>query len=237
MSLGTVMRLFILFFALFSELTYAADAVIHLGVHNFPPYFVMTSQENCGGSAVEQTRALLQTDDIKVKVICATPARIYKMLESGEVDLTINIKQTKALPKNISFIPTPYAQLSLVLLSHGAAVAREETPSIASIRGFDYHGQREILTDKGYSFIDLPDSISAVELFIKGRSSALITYEAPFNYYLQQQQLPFASQYQRQLLEHIDGFYVIANASKHKAYIQQRLQHHAETEQLSYFSK
>jgi len=230
------MRLIILFIALLANLATAAEPVIHLGVHNFPPYFVMTSQDQCEGSAVEQTRALLQTNDITVQVICATPARIYKMLQSGEVDLTINIKQTKALPDNISFIATPYARLSLVLLSHGAAVAREKTPSIASIRGFDYHGQRQILTDKGYQFIDLPDSISAVELFIKGRSSALITYEAPFNYYLQQNQLPFANNYQRQLLEHIDAFYVVANSSKLKAYIEQTLQHHADTAQLSYFA-
>ena len=230
------MRLLIILAILLSHKISAAESVIHIGVHNFPPYFVMSSPDQCEGSAVEQTRALLQTDRVQVKVICATAARIYKMLQSGEVDLTINIKQTKALPDNISFIATPYAQLSLVLLSHGAAIAREKAPSIASIRGFDYHGQRQVLTDKGYQFIDLPDSISAVELFIKGRSSALITYEAPFNYYLQQNQLPFANHYQRQLLEHIDAFYVVANSSKLKAYIEQTLQHHADTEQLSYFA-
>lgn len=214
----------------------ASGSEIRLGVHKFPPYFVMTDNENCGGEAVELTRNLLQTDSIKLTTVCATPARLYKMLQSGEVDLTINIKQTKALPDNVSFVATPYVQLSLVLLTHGAAVARDKAPTIAAIRGFDYHGQRQVLTDKGYTFIDMPDSISAVEMFIKARSSALLTYEAPFDHYLQQHNLPFAKHYQCQLLEHIDAFYVISEQSAHKSYINDKLTEHARREQLSYFA-
>ena len=211
-------------------------AEIRLGVHNFPPYFVMTDNNHCGGEAVELTRSLLQTDNIKVTTICATPARLYKLLQSGEVDLTINIKQTKALPDNVNFIAPPYVKLSLVLLTHGAAVAREKHPTIAAIRGFDYHGQRQILAEKGYTFVDLPDSISAVEMFIKARSSALLTYEAPFNHYLQQHSLPFARHYQRQLLEHIDSYYVVSDLSAHKSYINEKLTEYANREQLSYFA-
>ena len=210
---------------------------IRLGVHNFPPYFVMTDHDNCAGEAVALTRSLLQTDTIKLTTVCATPARLYKMLQSGEVDLTINIKHTQALPDNVSFIAPPYVQLSLILLTHGAAVAREKQPTIAAIRGFDYHGQRQVLTEKGYSFIDLPDSISAVEMFIKGRSSALLTYDAPFNHYLQQHNLPFEKHYQCQVLEHIDAFYVVSEQSTHKAYIDNKLTQHALDEQLSYFSR
>ncbi|GAB59317.1 transporter substrate-binding domain-containing protein [Rheinheimera nanhaiensis] len=217
--------------------TLASGSEIRLGVHNFPPYFVMSDNENCGGEAVELTRHLLQTDTIKLTTVCATPARLYKLLQSGEVDLTINIKQTKALPDNVSFVATPYVQLSLVLLTHGAAVARDKVPTIAAIRGFDYHGQRQVLTDKGYTFIDLPDSISAVEMFIKARSSALLTYEEPFNHYLHQHNLPFAKHYQCQLLEHIDAFYVISEQSLHKSYIHQQLSRYATQAQLSYFSR
>ena len=214
----------------------ALGGEIRLGVHNFPPYFVMDDNEHCGGEAVELSRNLLQNSGIKLTTVCATPARLYKMLQNGEVDLTINIKQTKALPDNVSFVATPYVQLSLVLLTHGAAVAREKHPTIAAIRGFDYHGQRQVLIDKGYSFIDLPESISAVEMFIKGRSSALLTYEAPFNYYLQQQGLPFEKHYQCQVLEHIDAFFVVSEQSAHKSYINDKLTEHARREQLSYFA-
>lgn len=230
------MRTLLCFILLFCTSASIADE-IRLGVHNFPPYFVMTDHDNCAGEAVELTRSILQSADITVTAVCATPARLYKLLQSGEVDLTINIKHTQALPDNVSFIAPPYVQLSLILLTHGAAVAREKQPTIAAIRGFDYHGQRQVLTGKGYSFIDLPDSISAVEMFIKGRSSALLTYEAPFNYYLQQHNLPFEKHYQCQVLEDIDAFYVVSEQSAHKAYIDNKLTQHALDEQLSYFSR
>lgn len=231
------MRILLLILLLLSDIAQAANTEIRLGVHNFPPYFVMTAPGNCEGDAVDLTRSILQSDTVTVRTVCATPARLYKMLQNGEVDLTINIKQTKALPADVSFVAPPYVQLSLVLLTHGAAVAREKQPTIAAIRGFDYHGQRQQLAAKGYSFIDLPDSISAVEMFVKGRSSALLTYEAPFNYYLQQQGLPFASHYQRRLLETIDAYYVLSALSEHKDYISSRLNRYADTEQLSYFAR
>ncbi|WP_027672215.1 substrate-binding periplasmic protein [Rheinheimera baltica] len=218
----------------YSEAVFSAE--LRFGVHNFPPYFVLNSPDDCSGEAVELTRRILESETVKVTAVCATPARLYKMLELGEVDATINIKHTKALPQNVSFVAPPYAQLSLVLLTHGAAVAREKRLTVAAIRGFDYHGQRQLLEEKGYSFIDLPDSISAVELFVKGRSSALLTYEAPFNYYLKQHGKPFATHYQRFALDAIDTYYVVSNLSPHKDYISNTLQRYALSKQLSYFS-
>lgn len=214
----------------------AHSADIRLGVHNFPPFFVQHADGSCGGEAVELTRHILQSANITVEVNCASPARIYKMLQRGEIDLTINIKHTKALADAVQFVEPPYGQLSLVLLTHGAAVARDKKPTIAAIRGFDYHGQRQQLTDKGYTFIDMADSIGAVELFVKGRTNALITYEAPFNYYLQQQNLTFATHYQRFVLENLDTHYVISNASKHSALLRQAFEHYAQQHQQSYFS-
>ena len=123
------MRIILLILFAVSALAQAAGNEIRLGVHNFPPYFVTSGSGHCGGEAVELTRSILQTEAITVRTVCATPARLYKMLQSGEVDLTINIKQTQALPADVSFVAPPYVQLSLVLLTHGAAVAREKQPT------------------------------------------------------------------------------------------------------------
>ena len=225
-------------FVLTALLLIACQAVaqnqIIMGLHHFPPYSLMEDSNNCGGEAVVLTRKLLQNDNIQLSTVCATPARLYKMLQNGEVDLTINIKHTKALPQDVSFVTPPYVQLSLLLLTHGAAVARETLPTIAAIRSFDYHGQRQVLTEQGYSFIDLPDSISAVDMFVKGRSSALLTYDAPFDYYLQQHNLPFAKHYKCQVLEQLDAYFVVSEQSAHKAYIHEKLSQYATREQLSY---
>jgi polar amino acid transport system substrate-binding protein len=199
----------------------------------------MTDNGVCFGEAVDLTREILETADIKVIAVCAPAARLYRMLGNGEIDLTINIKQTKALPANVSFIEPPYTQLSLVLLSHvTAAVALNsvEKPTIAAIRGFDYSGQRQRLSAQGYQFVDLPDSIDAVEMFIKGRSNALLTYEAPFNFFMTQRYLPIATIYDRQLLDTLNTYYAISNTSLHKTYIQQALTAYAASEQLRYFT-
>ena len=215
----------------------AVGGEIRLGVHNFPPYITTDANGHCIGEAIEITRNILQNDKIKVSTVCASAARLYKMLQNGEVDLTINIKHTKALPRNVSFVEPPYAQLTLILVTHGAAVAREEHKTIAAIRGFDYHGQRPLLSEQGYRFIDLPDSLSAVELFVKRRTSALLTYEGPFIHYLQQNELPFAKHYQKQVLGTIDTHYVISAMSPHQDYIEKSLNHYATTNKLKYFTR
>ncbi|MFT6990583.1 MAG: hypothetical protein ACJASL_002561, partial [Paraglaciecola sp.] len=51
--------------------------------------------------------------------------------------------------------------------------------TVAAIRGFSYHGFRTKLTTQGYDFFDLPTSISAIQLFLKKRSSHLISYRSP----------------------------------------------------------
>ena len=216
-----------------------AHVEIRMGLHNFPPYSVMTDNSVCGGEAVDLTREILETADIKVVAVCATAARLYKMLGTGEIDLTINIKQTKALPANVSFIEPPYTQLSLVLLSNATpsgALNSVEKPTIAAIRGFDYSGQRQRLSAQGYQFVDLPDSIDAIEMFIKGRSNALLTYEAPFNFFMAQRYLPLAAIYNRQLLDSINAYFAVSDLSLHKTYIQQALSAYAATEQLRYFT-
>lgn len=228
-----MMRMLLLLLMLMPQ---AHSAEVRLGVHNFPPFFIVNADGSCGGEAVEQTRLILQSANLSLEVICATPARLYKMLQRGDIDFTINIKHTLALGEDVQFVEPPYGQLSLVLLTHGAAVAREKRPTIAAIRGFDYHGQRQQLIEKGYTFVDMSDSIGAVDLFVKGRTNALITYEAPFNYYLQQQNLAFAPHYQRFVLENLDTHYVISNASSRSALLRQALEQYATEQQQSYFS-
>ncbi|MDX1677412.1 substrate-binding periplasmic protein [Arsukibacterium sp.] len=229
----------LLLFLLCCHFMTLANVEIRMGLHNFPPYSVMTDNDVCGGEAIDLTREILETADIKVVAVCATAARLYKMLGTGEIDLTINIKQTKALPANIRFIEPPYTQLSLVLLSNdtpAGALNSVEKPTIAAIRGFDYSGQRQRLSAQGYQFVDLPDSIDAIEMFIKGRSNALLTYEAPFTFFMAQRFLPVATTYNRQLLDSINTYYAVSEQSLHKTYIHQALSGYAAAKQLRYFT-
>ncbi|PKG93226.1 hypothetical protein CXF95_26965 [Paraglaciecola sp. MB-3u-78] len=55
----------------------------------------------------------------------------------------------------------------------------EFTRSVAAIRGFSYHGFRKRLMAQGYEFFELPNSISAIQLFKKKRTSDLFLIFPP----------------------------------------------------------
>lgn len=167
----------------------SASSKVTLGVLLFPPHSQIDELTGkCVGRIVTITQKILAEYNINVDVVCAPPIRIYRLLENAEVDFTINIKSTQALPKDIVFVDTPFSTLQLDLYSHKNALAMK---SIAAIRGFSYHGFRTKLLDEGYEFFDLPTSISAIQLFIKKRTSHLISYRAPVDYYIEEQQLNF----------------------------------------------
>jgi polar amino acid transport system substrate-binding protein len=134
----------------------------------------------CVGKAIDITRTILKTSGYQLKIICAPAARIYKMMEQGKVDFTINVKSTRQLQPHTTFIEPLFTVLNLQLYSY----AQKEPLTIAAIRGFDYLGHRQRLETKGYIFSDLATAEDAITMFIRGRTRALITYERPFNNYL-----------------------------------------------------
>ncbi|MFT6990584.1 MAG: polar amino acid transport system substrate-binding protein [Paraglaciecola sp.] len=67
------------------------------------------------GRFISITKKVLAEYDINVDVVCAPPVRIYRFLKSTDVDFTINIKSTQALPKDIVFVDTPFNTLNLDL--------------------------------------------------------------------------------------------------------------------------
>ena len=87
-----------------------------LGILVFPPHSILDEVSNeCVGRSVTITKKILAEYAINIDVVCAPPIRIYRLIENAKVDLTINIKSTKALPKNIVFVDTPFSTLSLDL--------------------------------------------------------------------------------------------------------------------------
>ena len=60
----------------------------------------------------------------------------------------------------------------------------QQPGSVAAIKGFDYNGLRVKLTELNYEFIDLPNTISAIQVFLKNKSDHLMAYSGPMDYYL-----------------------------------------------------
>jgi polar amino acid transport system substrate-binding protein len=206
--------------------------VLRMGIHNFPPDFVVSADGNsCGGPGLELTKRIFAAAQVTLEAVCVAPARMYLLLESGAVDFSINIKSTKALAVQHEFISPAYSQLQLVMYSHKASSTAPRDNSVALIRGFDYQGQRAALVQRGFVMIDLPDSISASELFLHQRSQHLLTYDGPFRAYVQAKDATLFSQYERQALSSIDTFYVLSGRSRHQQLMRQAImtygkQHH-----------
>jgi polar amino acid transport system substrate-binding protein len=213
-----------------------ANEVVTMGGHYFPPYIVSDeSGESCGGEAVDLTRLILAEVNIDMQLVCASPARIFKLLTSGEVDFTINIKSTLALSEGVVFVDPPYIQLKLMLYENSQVEQGEFVKAVAAIRGFDYHGFRQNLTERGYRFIDMPDSISAVKMFLAGRSSGLISYQAPYNYYLNTHKWLHHNNSSAVSLTSVDSHYVISAQSPMKERLRQALVKYASKHKLQYY--
>lgn len=151
------------------------------GVIVFPPLSViLPGSKECVGEAIDRTRHIIESSGHQFKFVCAPPARIYKMMELGQVDFTINVKSTKLLKPHTTFVEPLFTLLNLQMYEYEKDAAK----TISGIRGFDYLGFREKLIEEGYTFSDLSTPKDSVAMFFKGRTKALITYQRPISHYL-----------------------------------------------------
>jgi polar amino acid transport system substrate-binding protein len=193
---------------------------ITVGLSVLPPFSEMLSDNQCGGTYVDAVKQLIyESSPFDVSVVCAPPIRIYRMIEAGNVDLTINVKTTKRLIQHVTFHPMLFSNLSLVLYTH------ENRPekSIAAIRGFDYHGFRQKFTEEDYQFVDVPNGMDAVEIFLRERSASLLLYEGTFEWYLSKNNEVLIKNIIKSDLQLVPTYFAVSNRSEHKRAIEQWL--------------
>ena len=225
----------LMFLFLLLSISISAKEMVTLGTLVFPPHSRIDAQTNkCVGSFVTITRKILADYDIDVDVVCAPPIRIYRMLESADIDFTINIKSTKALPHDVVFVDTPFSILKLDLYQHKNALS---TKSVAAIRGFSYHGFRDKLMLEGYEFFDLPTSISAIQLFLKKRSSHLITYRSPAEFYIKNKNLDIKGSVSILPLVDVPTYFAISGNSPHLEKLKVAFNGYAAKNQISFFGQ
>ena len=154
------------------------------------------------------------------------------MIQSGEVDITINVKSTKALRDHADFVAIPYQRLTLALYQHQPYSSEK---IVSGIRGFDYHGERLNMVNLGFKFIDLPNTQSAVQVFVKKRSTHLISYRGPADYYLQQFEQKLTEQIRMTPLLEVDTHYAVGKKSRYSKKIIDALNDYAKRHDLKYF--
>lgn len=214
----------------------AEPVLLKMGVHNFPPDIVVNADGSCGGPGVLLSQRIFADAGMLVEPVCITPARIYRLLDRGEIDFSINIKSTRKLSREHMPVDPPYSKLQLVLYSHLHRSNAPRDDSVAAIRAFDYQGQRQQLLQQGYIFVDLPDSVSASQFFLHQRSQHLLTYDGPFRAYLQAQQPDLLKTLQRKPIDSIDTFYILSAKSPHQTAMQQAITAFASTHRCIYLA-
>ena len=143
------------------------------GLYPFPPDVTQNQSGECEGPAVAQLKKLFLFSEQPLKILCVTPARLYKLFANGEVDMLLNIASTKAL-QGQSVIVKP--QFHYINLAFATNKAMAEQKTVSAIRGYNYEGQREVLEQRGYEFVELKNGVDALELFALGRVAHHIGY-------------------------------------------------------------
>lgn len=154
------------------------------------------------------------------------------MIEDGEVDFTINIKSTEALRKHVVFSDIPFRKIILNLYTHNEP---NQNKIISAVRGFDYQGYRQKFSDEGFEFIDLPSTISAIQVFMKGRSDFMLSYESPLDNYLSKNKLTLLNSTTITPLLEIGSYYAIAKRSVHLNELKHAFNDYAVKHQAQYF--
>lgn len=208
---------------------------ITLGALQFPPMaYSQAGSQECIGYLVELTRQIFAEYGYEVRSICAPAIRVYRMIESGDVDFTVNIRSTKLLEDHADFFATPFGTLDLLFLSHKD---KGYEKMVSAIRGFDYHGHRQKLVDEGYVFQDMPGSIDAIKMFVRERTRHLITYKEPYKFYLEQNGFDVPEATNAKFLLQLPTYYAVSNTSKNHDLIMRMLKEHVNKTQVDSFEQ
>lgn len=204
-----------------------------MGVLLFPPYAMLDEETSeCIGQVIAITNKVLAEYGLNADAACSNPSHIYQLMADGDIDFTINIKQTSSLAKSTIFIDTPFRQLQLNMYSHNEWAHRKD---IAGIRGFTYQGQRANLTTNGYTFYDMPTSISAIQLFLKKQSAHLLSYASSIDYLVAEKQLDIDNTVQVNPILAVNSHYAISATSKHRFALQHAFNDYAKKHKVTYF--
>ena len=193
------------------------EQTIVFGAVVFPPTtYIDKESGECIGRGISLTKQIFENANITIKVICAPAARIYKLLELGAVDLTINVKSTEALQNIVQFIDHPVGQLNIGIYKHADMASAK---SVAAIRGFDYHGVRALLEDRAHTFFDVPSATDAITLFLRRRTSHLVSYVGPFNAFIASSDFEMPLSLSIEYIGKANTYYAVSTASDNVAIV------------------
>ena len=141
-TIALILLIYVVNLAELSAMSKSEKVIIHARTI-FPPLIDLDpTTQRCLGKSVTRVENMLQKAGFVVKTICMPAARVYRSIQQGDADVTVNLKSTPSLKDHVSFSPKPYSNLSVNLYTFNNGLADKH---ISSVRGFGYGGESTAL--------------------------------------------------------------------------------------------
>ena len=210
----------------------AEQKSVTLGASLFPPSaYIDPVSGKCVGENIDVATEVLSHYDIKLEVVCTLPARMYRLVKNAEVDFTVNVKSTRVLKPYVEYIEPPLKTLVINLYQYKDSNVK----TISAVRNFDYNGVRQTLLDEHYQFVDLPTPEAALQMFLKRRVDALISYQSNVTFLTTQNALMLPSDVTVAPQFKVNAYFGIAKGSEHFELLKTVFSDYAEKREVKYF--
>lgn len=198
------------------------------------PYVYFDHESNqCMGKTIDITKMIMAEYKVPLEVICGSPSRIYKGLQVGDVNFTINTKTISNEIDNTFMVKPVFSEVKVNLYSH---LTMPNSSEIAVTRDYEYQGVRKQLRDQGYKFVDLPTGLSAFTVFFKKKSQHLLSFSQPIEQYLRDNAITLSKDIKVETLHKVQSNYVIMRDSRHFEVLRRTLTDYASKHNIEYFN-
>lgn len=132
-----------------------AETVYQAGVLDFPPFYVVKSENEVEGSMADLLRSIMDKAGITYELKGFPPKRLYKNLAEGTTQIWMGVKGVPEFEGMVLNSDIPITEIEIRVYT------REGTPPIAAIP--DFNGKK-VITIRGFSYgglisyLDNPDN-------------------------------------------------------------------------------
>lgn len=181
-----VMWIFCFCFMLSSTVKAEQPSKYIVGILDFPPFYVVTSESNVSGSLTEIVKKTLDKAGINYTITGLPPKRLYKNLAEGYVHIWMGIKGVPDYDEHVLYSKTQTMTIDICVytLEDKSPIRSLEDlkgKKLLTLRGYGYGGISKFLDDPiNKVTVDATDGHElAFKKLLKGRSEYLLEYKQP----------------------------------------------------------
>jgi ABC-type amino acid transport substrate-binding protein len=188
-----------LVFILFQGVGVAFSASLQIGVFNFPPYYIVDSNDEVkGGLYVEMLRNIMDRAGLEHSFISYPPKRLYHNLGKGNIQIWLGTLGVAEYEGKTLVSPVKIADINLMVYTNDSKTVLPSSieglkgRSVITIFGYNYGGLIQFLEDPANSITCEPaKSHDAAFMMLKiGRSNLLLDYHEPASDSIKKTDLP-----------------------------------------------